>query len=205
MDYAYHVFLSYRRANLWPRWVEKHFYPSFQHLLDDELGESARIFYDVRTIETGANWPLTLAKAHAESRVLVPLFSSQYFTSEWCVTELSLMQAREERCGFATPQNPNGLVVPARVHDGEHYPDSARDIESVDLSRFSNPLMSENSALAEALHEAMKRWIPDIVRAISYAPPVCDAAWHALAVDRFRAVNTQAPRTQLVPRLAAAS
>lgn len=205
MDYRFDVFLSYRRSNLWPVWVEKHFYPLLKHALAAQLGVQPEIFYDRETIETSSVWPLKLAQAHSTSRVLLPLFSTEYFSSVWCVSELSLMQAREKQSGLACPAEPEGLIVPARVHDGESYPFSARRIQAADLTSYSNPVMAEGSPKREALYEALMSWVPDIVSALHRAPPF-DAGWRDLAAEQFYKLSKQDPKKQLsVPRLAKAS
>ena len=205
MPYRYDVFLSYRRANLWPEWVANHFYPAFRHALDAELGEPAEVFYDRETLEAGVRWPMKLAQAHATSRILVALFSTQYFSSPWCTCELSLMQTREEQCGLSTLGNPEGLVVPARVHDGDDYPGEAARIQSVDLTGFANPFMANGSPKREALFDAVSAWAPVIVKAMKRAPAF-DPGWADLALREFSEINTAAVKKQLtVPRLAAAS
>ena len=53
MPYEWDVFLSYRRSNDWPRFVERQFFPKLKHWLDTVLGHTAKIFVDVRKLEAG--------------------------------------------------------------------------------------------------------------------------------------------------------
>jgi hypothetical protein len=121
MSYEYDVFLSYRRHGEWPSWVRVIFMPLFSHWLGEELGRDAKVFVDYE-IETGDSWPQKLGKSLGETRVLVALFSRQYFASPWCMRELQHVLSREQACGFRTAQNPAGLIVPASIHDGKDFP-----------------------------------------------------------------------------------
>ncbi|SDZ75620.1 TIR domain-containing protein [Thiothrix caldifontis] len=201
MTYEYDVFLSYRRYGMWPRWVSGIFLEIFKHWLGEELGRDVTIFFD-QDMETGTNWPSRLANAHAKSRVLVPLWSHQYFTSDWCLTELSLMRAREEQCGFSSRENPKGLIIPAIIHDCEDLPSDIKCIQSISLHGYTNPLITINSPTAEKLSDAISdRWAKDIAHAINSAPEY-DASWLNLSHEKFKATYSRnnAKQTQ-VPRI----
>lgn len=184
MSYEWDVFLSYRRFGLWPVWVGKRFFPLFNHWLGEELGRNARVFWDA-DLETGSTWPVALATKLATSRVLVPLWSRQYFNSTWCKTEFALMCAREEMCGFS-PHQESRLIVPAILHDGDDFPPSAREIQAARLQEYSNVLVADNSQTLEELSDQIRNWVPDVVVAIERAPAF-DASWQTLAVNRFMA------------------
>jgi hypothetical protein len=182
MAYEYDVFLSYRRHGEWPEWVEKVFRPLFEHWLGEEHPR-VRIFIDYE-IESGAAWPQRLGKALSESRVLVPLFSRQYFSSPWCQLELSQMSAREARCNFRTAENPGGLIVPAHIHDGDGFPARAQAIQAAKLQEYTNVRLAKGSATEEHLSEEIRDWVPDIATAIRSAPPH-DDEWTRLTVEAF--------------------
>jgi hypothetical protein len=140
MSYEYDVFLSYRRHGKWPVWVRDIFMPLFSHWLGEELGRDAAVFVDYH-IETGDSWPQKLGKSLGETRVLVALFSRQYFTSPWCMRELQPVLSREQACGFRTPQNPAGLIVPASIH----FPHRVKQIQAAQLQEYTSVRLSKGS------------------------------------------------------------
>src|SRR4029077_16012668 len=123
-------------------------------------------------------------KTLSESRVLVPLFSRQYFSSPWCQLELSQMCAREERCNFRTAENPRGLMVPSHIHDGDGFPIPARAIQAAKLQAYTNVRLAKGSATEEHLSEEIRGWGPSIANAIRFAPPH-DNEWTHLTVEAF--------------------
>jgi hypothetical protein len=181
MAYRWDVFLSYRRFREWPRWVRDHFLPVFEHYLGEELGRDPHIFVDTGEIESGTDWPLKLAEGLSQSRVLVCLWSRQYFTSNWCLAELAHMRAREKSCGFDTPEQPGLLTVPIVLHDGEDFPESIRHIQTRDFRDFANVRIAKGSPREEELADAVKQWVPDVKAAVTRAPAF-NPEWRDLAV-----------------------
>src|SRR5690348_432033 len=86
-DYAWDVFLSYRRWQQWPIWIRTVLLPMLSHWLGEELGREPRIFLDDPAIRPGKDWVRELAAQHSRSAVLVPLMSKLYFESDWCKAE----------------------------------------------------------------------------------------------------------------------
>ena len=168
--YEYDVFISYRRHGEWPQWVGDIFLPLFANWLGEELGRDAMIFIDNR-LETGVALPESLTHVLVKSRVLVPLWTSTYFSSAWCIAELAHMLYREKTCGYRTVANPSGLVVPAILHGGADYPPGVQNIQAVGLQQFVNLRTAPNSPTAEALSARIKEWIPQVASAIYTAPP----------------------------------
>lgn len=199
MSYQYDVFLSYRRHREWPLWVQNTFLPVFAHWLGEEVTD-LRIFVDYE-IETGDSWPHRLGQALGQSKILVPLFSRQYFGSPWCQLELGLMMAREANCGYRTGDHPGGLVVPAHIHDGADLPALARAIQAAQLQPFTNIRVSKQSLTEERLSEEIRRWVPDVAAAIRSAPAHQDA-WNQLAVEEFvKRFATEETKQTLPPSL----
>lgn len=199
MAYQHDVFLSYRRHREWPLWVQNVFFPLFAHWLGEEF-PNVSIFVDYE-IETGDSWPQRLGQALGQSKILVPLFSRQYFSSPWCQLELGLMLAREANCGFRTAEVPSGLIVPAHIHDGENFPACARAIQAAQLQAFTNIRLSKQSLTEERLSEAIRNWVSDVAAAIRSAPPHQDA-WTALAAEAFiRQFATGEAKQTLPPSL----
>ena len=202
--YVHNVFLSYRRFGEWPEWVAETFLPIFTHWLGEEIGTDPGIFFDVGGVDAGCTWPSHLGDALARSRIIVPLWSRLYFNSPWCLAELAHMCAREELCGLRTKARPEGLIVPALIHDGEALPSFARGIQAALLQDCANVRMTRRSPSAEKLELLIKRWVPSIAQAIHHAPPF-DSAWRDLAIDKFvELFQTTEPR-QLQPPLVKSS
>ena len=93
MSYLHDVFISYKREALWTPWTRDHFKTLVQAYLQRELGRSPEIFVD-ENLDVGEDWVDGLAANLAKSRVLVPIFSGDYFGSDWCLNELDLMLGR---------------------------------------------------------------------------------------------------------------
>jgi TIR domain len=197
MAYDFDVFISYRRHGEWPTWTREIFRPLLYHWLGEELGRDPRIFVDYQ-IETGDSWPERLGNALGCSRVLVPLFSRQYFSSPWCRSEFALMRAREARCNFRSPACPGGLIVPAHIHDGKDFPESVRSIQGAQLQPYTNVRLSRGSITEERLSDEIRNWVPDIAGATNRAPDH-DPAWLTIAAQEFLEQFLLSAPKQLVP------
>jgi hypothetical protein len=189
MSYMYDVFVSYSRHGEWPKWVKDTFLPLFYHWLGEELGRKFNIFVDYQ-IETGDSWPQKLGDSLGRTRVLVALFSKQYFNSPWCMRELQHVLSREEACGFRTAQNPGGLIVPAYIFDGEDFPHQVRHIQAAQLQKYTSVRLSTGSLTEERLSDEIRAWVPSVAHAIGSAP-VWDSGWTEQAatalLDQFDA------------------
>lgn len=198
MAYNYDVFISYKRHNEWPTWVKKVFYKLLDHWLNAEMAEGCRVFVDYR-LEEGQEWPGRLAQVLSESRVLVPLWSPQYFTSNWCLTEMSLFTAREKTTGFGTPHNPQRLIIPAAIHDGASFPHDARLIQYREIQPLCNIRIASGGITEERLSEEIRNWVPNICAAIRQSPEY-DPDWITLAYHNFMklyripSINPELPR-----------
>jgi len=197
--YDYDVFLSYRAIELWPKWLDDHFEPLLNHYLRAELGRKVRVFrYEDE--RPGVDWPLDLANKLARSRVLLPLLWRPYFESIWCRTELTLMRAREQALGLRCAARPQGLIVPVTVHDGEHFPEEAKRLESVDLRRFAVIHLADGSPKKEHLEETIRDSIaPAVHQAMTRAPTEPNPAWLTLSATEFEAAYALGHATQGQP------
>lgn len=74
-----------------------------------ELPEGAPAGFVDRRIPVGAEWEPQLKQALSTARVLVPLYSPRYFSSEWCGMEWQAFQRREEAHG---PRRTVRSIVP---------------------------------------------------------------------------------------------
>jgi len=197
-SYKYDVFLSYRHANAWPKFVGDIFVPMFQHWLAAELGRSSKIFYDAEQIETGQSWPYELATGIALSKVMVCLWSNEYFSSPWCQAELGHMLARREQ----TKQNsgPLPLILAVVIHDGENISPYLDDIQRLPIQDYANPWLARDSPRAEELSEHIRKLSAHVAHALQRAPE-CDPCWPSLAVERFVRLFEYRARQRDVPSL----
>jgi hypothetical protein len=200
MAYRWDVFLSYRRFKEWPDWVKNHFLPLFTHYLGEELGRDADVFVDTGAVESGTTWPLKLAEGLSQSKVLVCLWSRQYFSSSWCLCELAHMRAREQACGFGSVAQPGCLIVPVVLHDGEDFPPAVRHIQRADFKEVANVRIAKGSARAEQLADAVRHWVPEVKNAVMRAPDF-DPAWRNIAAAELIETFRQSGKQSTVPSL----
>jgi hypothetical protein len=200
VSYSYDAFLSYRRADDWPRFVDGIFLPMLKRELSDTLGRRAEIFHDTR-LETGSEWPQELALAVARSRIMVCLWSRQYFGSSWCKAELGQMLARREAVG-GIPLPP--LIVAAVIHDGNQLPPELDSIQRFEIQRYASPDLAERSQRREELAFAVRNLAEHAGHAIEHAPTL-DPTWQGLAITAFEGLPISRRGQYVVPSLGGAS
>jgi len=199
MSYKHDIFISYRRDPETLRWIKDHFVPLLSLHLGFELARTPVIYLDEQ-IESGSSWPLSLARALGASRVLLPLWTANYFTSPWCTEEFGQMLRREEMLRLRTPKKPNGLIIPAFIHDGSSFPAKLQYIQRFEIQSCFNPRMAKDSPRAEALAATLATEAPAIAARIRQAPP-WRKEWVATAATGFqKAFRRQAKAQQKVPR-----
>lgn len=183
MNYQYDIFISYKRYGEWTNLVRGEFFKVLHDHLGMELGRVPKIFIDEQ-LEEGTDWPKDLALKLATSRVLVPLFSKMYFGSTWCLKELYATRFKENELGLRTAQHPQGIIVAARIHDGEKkdlptHLHGCCDIHAIDLKEFALTCLTRSSSKFEKFEEVIKLWVeksitPAIARSANKQP---DEAW----------------------------
>ena len=200
-SYSHDIFVSYSRLPKWPDWVKDWFVPLLEQWVGTELGREVRVFVDT-TLDDGTDWPIALANALGDSRMLIPLVSRLYINSKWCRAELSHMLSREEACRLRSPDNPEGLIVPASIHGKGQLPlpIGARIQINTSLQNYT-AVMNKTSPRHEELSDAIRLWAPQIAEAIGRAPPY-DPRWRSLARAKFEALLQQpTPVQDSVPSL----
>jgi hypothetical protein len=134
-DYAYDVFLSYRRTKLVRNWVVKYFKQAFVNWLHEARGLAPRVFWDEEELGAGDDMHDALRSAVLRSKCLVAVLSPSYFReSRWCVSEFYSFRRRSERLGMTVP----GLVVPALWYGRDKLPAEARGLQMLEFERFAN-------------------------------------------------------------------
>ncbi|MCQ8130672.1 toll/interleukin-1 receptor domain-containing protein [Methylomonas rivi] len=182
MTYQHDVFISYRRQELWTPWTRDHFKKLLKAYLQQELQIEPDIFVDER-IQVGADWINALGEHLATSKVMVAIFSGDYFASDWCLHELDLMLARAQQAATGKP-NYQPLVIPVVVHDGQFIPEIAKRIQPADMAKFRVAFINEATADYQEFSKAMGQLAPAIASAISKAPVFQDE-WIAQYQERF--------------------
>ena len=113
-------------------------------------------------IPIGAVWPERLIRALKRSKVLMCIWSPDYFRSGHCTAEWRTFRSREmllrQRLAEEYKQRGNSgelspiapLVFAARYHDGNSFPIEARMTQSDDFSSFAslNPAFLDHSSCA---------------------------------------------------------
>lgn len=176
-DYLHDVFISYRRHREWTPWTREYFRDLLDAYLTQELGRSPAIFIDDR-IEPGVDWPLRLGVALGRARILLAVFSRDYFGSEWCLHELDLMHDRLRR--FPGTR----LIIPVIGHDGDLIPIEIGRLQSFDLSAFRNTDLQRRTPRFEQFSDSVRNLAPHVADAIGSAPPF-DPAWLNECQTRF--------------------
>ncbi len=133
-DYAYDIFVSYRHRAPALDWLSLHFYPMLDRWLPNAMNRDPAIFVDWK-LETGSPWPVALADALSRSRVMLAIWSPDYFNSAWCLAEWKSFRARELHLGL----DQGGLVYPVRYFDGDLFPEEAKRFQSKDLRSYNCP------------------------------------------------------------------
>jgi hypothetical protein len=191
MSYEFEVFISYRRAYDWQEWVLTIFQPLLAKWLDLPKGDKD-VFLDSRAEQPGLRWPPKIAAAMARSKVLVALWTPNYYAgSHWCRTELDFILERERNCGGAYD-----LVVPVVLNNPDSLLDDLQLRSPIDVSPFGN-IRSTQSRLYEDLGDLIRaRLAPAIRERLKSAPPF-DAAWdEAAKIATAAAVEATRPAVQ---------
>jgi hypothetical protein len=195
-DYEYDIFISYRRMDEdWIRWTRENFVRPLRSLLRPALG-NVQVFCDEQ-IETGMCWPDYLARAHARSRLLVPLLSRDYFDSPWCRLELALMHYRELQLGLRGSANPAALILPFIIDDGQHFPPEVQAMQGEKIHDYANPWIRTDSPTFQEFAQRLKSCSPRM-EAARNAVPAYDAAWETVAHAQFNQtflIEVQAQQT----------
>jgi len=170
-DYEYDVFLSYSRKGGSPGWVHNHFLPKLRDCLTDEIGYVPTIFVD-QDMTAGSIWPDKLAHALRRSKILVSIYSPQYFRSEWCVAEWHSMADRERVLGLTSTDLTTGLIFPVLYSDSQNFPAYGRDRMWHDMKGLDSPEPGfQGSPDWLEFHKRMRTIAGAVERLLQQAPP----------------------------------
>lgn len=170
MDYQYDIFISYKRTERSLEWIQRHFYPLLRDCVQEELCREPQIFVD-KEIESGVSWAPQLGASLANSRILIPLLGKNYFHSDWCCKELSMMLDREQQLRKRTAENPRGLIVPVIIYDCDELPPPISSIQFFELRKYFSSRMPKYGESQAEMEAILLREAPAIATAINTAPP----------------------------------
>ncbi len=170
MAYKYDVFLSYNLKFPHGNWVNELFLPFFKPHLEDALNiKDVKIFKDTEEILNGQLWDKKIEDALIHSRIMVSICSPAYFNSEWCKREFAIMDYRQRRCGYMSKENQNGIILPIKVSDGEHFSEHVNTFQIESFNDFFR-LEIKGTKLYVDLQEKILRWMKSVVHAYNNAP-----------------------------------
>lgn len=139
LAYEHDIFVSYSRSPTVGQWVCNHLVPRLEARLGNISRDKPKIFCDFK-IEEGTNWPAELKRQLRGSRLLLTIWSADYFRSRWCMAEWESFQRREAELGLFSDASPQGLVYPVRYADGEHFHPRAKETQCrKDFSTLNYP------------------------------------------------------------------
>lgn len=136
MAYKYDIFLSYTRKYPHYEWVNDVFLPLLVPYVEDAINHKITIFKDDREINCGSDWEKFILNSLLHSRIMIPILSPAYFISEWCKKEFQIFHYKQIKQGFMSEQNPDGLIIPVRINDGDYFPDCVKKIHSLDCRNY---------------------------------------------------------------------
>jgi len=156
----------------------KEFFPLFKSFLEESIiKEDVKIFMDIGEIEGGQAWEMKIKDALIHSRIMVSVLSPTYFFSEWCRKEFAVMDYRQRQCDYLSINNPNGLIVPLKIHDGEHFSDYVKSIQIADFNDYYLVGKGfQKTILYVEFQRKLKKWIEEVVLAYNHAPS-WDVSW----------------------------
>jgi hypothetical protein len=170
-NYEFDVFLSYSRKGGSPGWVQNHFLLKLRDCLTDEIGYVPNIFIDYE-MEPGTVWTHNLEQALTRSKLLVSIYSPQYFRSEWCLAEWRSMAEREQLLGLASRDLNQGLIVPVLYSDSDNFPVYGKDRMWHDMKGLDSPdPMFQQTPDWLEFHKKMRRIAANIADLLDKAPP----------------------------------
>lgn len=185
MAYEHDVFISYKREENWTPWTRDHFKKLLKSYLQQDLGREPEIFVDERIV-VGADWVNSLAEHLAKARVLITIFSADYFGSDWCVHELDLMLERSQSCHGATAEDAR-LIIPVVVHDGDLIPKPVKRLQPADFAAYRIAHINNASPDYHEFSKEIKKLSPMVANAI-LGSPTFNKKWLKHHKERFNTV-----------------
>ena len=203
--YEHDVFISYKQDSNPGAWVHEHFYPTLIGCLSDECAIAPKVFVDKTGIRVGDLWKSQILKSLQTSKIIIPIWSPQYFESRFCIAELRTFLDREQALGMASAGNPQGLIYPIVYSDGEHFPSYAKarqyvtsfNNQSPDFNKLNCPLKQFKDSLAYIEFFGMVRDIAKDISVMLKDIPPWSPDWSAVDPDSIELTTKHA----IMPRM----
>jgi hypothetical protein len=132
------------------------------------------VYIDVKVNQPGDKWEQKLKDALAHTKILIPVWSINYFRSKYCRAELAVMLHRERELGYWNREQLGSLIVPIQLWDGKKYPAVARMYHQLLCSDYSS--VRKDTEPWDRLMLMIRQWVPDLARRIDSAPD-WDSLW----------------------------
>lgn len=182
--YQYDVFISYPHGEGDEEvsdWVQGVFYKYFKHCLTNSiLGRKVEVHLDTEAIQPGAKWDNLLGDALARTKVLVPIFSINYFGSMYCRAEFAVFLHREKELGYWERGKQGSLIVPVHLWGIEDtFPEIAKKYQYLQCKKYSH--VREDSPLYGEFKSYLEPKILTLAETVNAAPewnPAwCEKEW----------------------------
>jgi hypothetical protein len=191
--YEFDVFISYRRSGNPHHWVRNHFLPRLRDCLEDHLADEPKVFID-EEMERGTSWPQRLQNALNRTKIMVSVFSPQYFRSPWCLAEWDTMSERERLLGLSSDDRPQGLIYPVLFSDSDNFPPYARERSWRDLKKWNSPYpVFEQTTEYIGFHQQVADIAMELAKLLPRVPD-WEPGWPAHRPDPPYRVTTPLPR-----------
>ena len=135
-DYKYDLFISYVRQPPVLPWVNLFFKPVLEERIRCELPRDPKIFVDDSSIKKGSKWREKIIEALSTTRVIIPIWSADYFRSKWCVAEWITMEERQKQINRKEKLSPS-IIFPIKFADGDNFPELAIKTQMEDLTEYN--------------------------------------------------------------------
>jgi hypothetical protein len=191
--YEFDVFISYIRAGNPHGWMHHNFLPRLKDCLADLLVDEPSVFVD-EEMSRGVHWPHQLENALNRSRIMVAVFSPQYFRSPWCLAEWETMVARERLFGLNSAAQPHGLIYPILFSDSENFPEYARKRSWRDLTDWNTPdPVFQQTVKWPEFHRKVQEIATDLAKLLPRVPDWAPG-WPAFRPDQPLRTSPPLPR-----------
>lgn len=169
--YEFDLFISYARRGNVQKWLLNHFYEKLTDCLADQLAPTPKVYVD-REMPRAVHWPSSLRRALRRSKIMIQLLTPQYFESPWCMAEWQSMLAREKMLGLASPERPQGLVVPILFADSDNFPLEGKVRSWRDFKDYAypDPVYQQTHEYVR-FHREVNDLAADLAALIQQAPP----------------------------------
>ena len=173
MPYKHDILVSVKWDPVFAEWVREYFLPLLKTYLKQavivECGRQFEgLFYYKEDIEPGEKWKSKLRHAIKESRCALALCSPEYFYSDYCLLEWHSFSLRGRLMG-------KNLIIPAAIHDGQAFPDYAKDIQEAGFQDYViiGPGFRKTTRYVD-FQDDLKKFSTNIAKRIKAAPEFAD-------------------------------